>query len=53
VLEAYRGADGMGVHFLGPLAEKVLRVSPPLTIQPNEIDQGFALLTKAWDRIGG
>lgn len=51
VLEAYRGADGMGVHFLGPLAEKVLRVSPPLTIHPTEIDEAFALLTKAWDRI--
>lgn len=53
VLEAYRGADGKGVHFLGPLAGKALRVSPPLTIQPDEVDLAFALLTKAWDRIAG
>ena len=51
VLEAYRGVDGKGVHFLGPLAGKVLRVSPPLTITAAELNEAFALLEKAWARI--
>ena len=51
VLEAYRGAGGMGVHFLGPLADKVLRVSPPLVISEAELDEAFAVLDEAWARI--
>jgi 4-aminobutyrate aminotransferase-like enzyme len=51
VLEAYLATEKKGVHFLGPLAEKVLRVSPPLTITPEELDAAFALLRKAWARI--
>jgi 4-aminobutyrate aminotransferase-like enzyme len=51
VLEAYRGAGKQGVHFLGPLAGKVLRVSPPLTITREHLDTAFAILEKAWSRI--
>lgn len=51
VLEAYRGAGRMGVHFLGPLAGKVLRVSPPLTISPEELSMALGVLSKAWTRI--
>ena len=51
VLEAYRASEKKGVHFLGPLAEKVLRVSPPLIITEEEINVAFALLEKAWARI--
>lgn len=55
VLEAYRGATedgaGAGVHFLGPLAGKVLRVSPPLVITPEEIAQAFDILHAAWARL--
>jgi 4-aminobutyrate aminotransferase-like enzyme len=51
VLEAYRGTGKKGVHFLGPLAGKVLRVSPPLVITEGEIDDAFAILHKAWGRI--
>lgn len=51
VLEAYRGNGRKGVHFLGPLAEKVLRVSPPLTITAEEIEEAAAILNKAWKRI--
>ena len=38
VLEAYRGGSpkGDGVHLLGPLAGKVVRISPPLVITPTE-----------------
>jgi len=51
VLEAYRATDKRGVHFLGPLAGKVLRVSPPLIISDEEIEQAFALIQTAWQRI--
>ncbi len=51
VLEAYRGTGKKGVHFLGPLADKVLRVSPPLTITEKELDEAFAILRKAWRRV--
>ncbi|MBM3289722.1 MAG: aspartate aminotransferase family protein, partial [Candidatus Hydrogenedentes bacterium] len=43
VLEAYRGVEGKGVHFLGPLAGKVLRVSPPLIVTQNDLDEAFAI----------
>lgn len=51
VLEAYRGNGKRGVHFLGPLAKKVVRVSPPLTITAEEIDDAVELTAKAWSRI--
>lgn len=51
VLEAYRGHGKKGVHFLGPLAKKVLRVSPPLIITRAELDEAFKLLQKAWKRV--
>ena len=52
VLEAYRGVDNKGVHFLGPLAKKVLRVSPPLIITKAELDEAFALLHQCFNRVG-
>lgn len=52
VLEAYRGDGESGVHFLGPLAGNVLRVSPPLTTSKDEIDEAFELIDHAWSRIG-
>ncbi|GMV94229.1 MAG: aspartate aminotransferase family protein [Candidatus Hydrogenedentota bacterium] len=52
VLEAYRGANSKGVHFLGPLAQKVLRVSPPLIISESEIAQALEILRNAWTRVG-
>ncbi|MEX2015266.1 MAG: aminotransferase class III-fold pyridoxal phosphate-dependent enzyme, partial [Candidatus Hydrogenedentales bacterium] len=51
VLEAYRGVGGEGVHLLGPLAEKVLRVSPPLTITPAELARAGAILRQCWARV--
>ncbi|MCX5770734.1 MAG: aminotransferase class III-fold pyridoxal phosphate-dependent enzyme, partial [Candidatus Hydrogenedentes bacterium] len=51
VLEAYYGVNGEGVHLLGPLAGKVLRVSPPLVITGREINQAIAILEKAWERV--
>jgi len=53
VLEAYYGVGKTGVHFLGPLAGKVLRVSPPLTVTREELGAAFAILKTAWARISG
>ncbi len=52
VLEAYRAKAKKGVHFLGPLAGKVLRVSPPLVITREEVEEAFVLIAEAWGRIG-
>ncbi|MEZ6066486.1 MAG: hypothetical protein R3B90_12435 [Planctomycetaceae bacterium] len=40
----YRGRDGVGIHLLGPLASKVLRISPPLTMTMTEAEQSLQLL---------
>ena len=39
VLACYRGdgADGDGIHLLGPLAKKVVRIAPPLVITAAEV----------------
>jgi 4-aminobutyrate aminotransferase-like enzyme len=39
--------DGIGLHMMGPLASKVIRVSPPLVIAPEEIRLGLSLMRKA------
>ena len=46
VLACYRGdaSGGDGIHLLGPLAKKVVRVSPPLVITPDEATAAVALL---------
>jgi 4-aminobutyrate aminotransferase-like enzyme len=36
VLACYRGAGGEGIHLLGPLAKKVLRIAPPLVLTEAE-----------------
>jgi 4-aminobutyrate aminotransferase-like enzyme len=36
VLACYRGLDGQGIHLLGPLAQKVLRIAPPLILSEAE-----------------
>jgi 4-aminobutyrate aminotransferase-like enzyme len=41
---AYKGVNNEGLHILGPLARKVLRVSPPLVITEAEAQQGMDLL---------
>ena len=55
VKECYQGEDGVGVHFLGALAGKVLRVSPPLTITHEQaqhsLDLVYSLLSRLADRL--
>ncbi|MDA1191566.1 MAG: aspartate aminotransferase family protein [Candidatus Poribacteria bacterium] len=41
------------LHLLGPLAKKVLRVSPPLTIQEHELHDGLERMRRALKRVEG
>jgi 4-aminobutyrate aminotransferase-like enzyme len=52
VLAAYEGdASGDGVHLLGPLSKKVVRVSPPLTITQEEACSAVSILKRAAERL--
>jgi 4-aminobutyrate aminotransferase-like enzyme len=47
VLACYRGApggSGDGIHLLGPLAKKVVRIAPPLVIGEPEAREALALM---------
>jgi 4-aminobutyrate aminotransferase/(S)-3-amino-2-methylpropionate transaminase len=44
VLACYRGDSGDGIHLLGPLAKKVLRIAPPLVITEQEAKEALALM---------
>ncbi|MCC6421583.1 MAG: aminotransferase class III-fold pyridoxal phosphate-dependent enzyme [Gemmataceae bacterium] len=44
VLACYRGDGGDGIHLLGALAKKVLRVAPPLVITEQEARAAMALM---------
>ena len=46
VLACYRGASGDGIHLLGPLAKKVLRIAPPLVISEEEAATALRLMHK-------
>jgi 4-aminobutyrate aminotransferase-like enzyme len=53
VLAAYQGdgEGGDGLHFLGPLAKKVIRASPPLVITPTQARSALDLLTRSARRL--
>ncbi len=55
VLASYLGdtPEGEGVHLLGPLSKKVVRISPPLTITPLEATKAIDLLTRSAHRLLG
>jgi 4-aminobutyrate aminotransferase-like enzyme len=46
VLACYRGADGSGdgIHLLGPLAKKVIRIAPPLVLTEAEARDSLGLM---------
>lgn len=45
VLKCYRGnSEGKGIHLLGPLAGKVIRIAPPLTMTVDEAQDAVKLL---------
>lgn len=53
VLACYRGAGGDGIHLLGALAKKVLRVAPPLTITEAEAAASIELLYRLVAPLAG
>jgi 4-aminobutyrate aminotransferase-like enzyme len=44
VLACYLGDGGDGIHLLGPLAKKVLRIAPPLVITEQEAGAALELM---------
>ena len=44
VLACYRGESNVGIHLLGALARKVLRIAPPLVITEADAEQAMALM---------
>jgi 4-aminobutyrate aminotransferase-like enzyme len=44
VLACYRGDGKHGIHLLGPLANKVLRIAPPLVVTEQEAQAVMALM---------
>ena len=51
VLACYRADGGDGIHLLGPLSKKVVRIAPPLVITQDEAKASMALLEKAARRM--
>jgi 4-aminobutyrate aminotransferase-like enzyme len=53
VLACYHGNNmgGDGIHLLGPLAKKVVRIAPPLVITKEEAAEAVSLMTAAAHRI--
>ena len=52
VLACYRGEDGGdGIHLLGPLAKKVIRVAPPLVITEEEAREASGLMFRVLGRL--
>jgi 4-aminobutyrate aminotransferase-like enzyme len=52
VLACYRGdpSSGDGIHLLGPLAKKVVRIAPPLVLAEKEAEDSLALMNKTLAR---
>ena len=46
VLACYYGDGATGIHLLGPLAKKVLRIAPPLVITEQEATEAMNLMQK-------
>ncbi len=44
VLACYLGKGGDGIHLLGPLAKKVVRIAPPLVITEDEAREAMRLM---------
>ena len=46
VLACYRGAGNDGIHLLGPLAKKVVRIAPPLVLTDAEAHASMELMAR-------
>jgi 4-aminobutyrate aminotransferase-like enzyme len=47
VLACYLGEKNVGIHLLGPLAKKVLRIAPPIVITEQEAEDAAGLMYRA------
>jgi 4-aminobutyrate aminotransferase-like enzyme len=53
VLACYRGVGGDGVHLLGPLSKKVVRIAPPLVITEQQAAESLELMYRAVATLAG
>jgi 4-aminobutyrate aminotransferase-like enzyme len=53
VLACYFGDGGDGIHLLGPLAKKVLRIAPPLVITETQATEVTALMHQLLAKCAG
>lgn len=54
IRECYLGEnDGDGIHLLGALAGKVIRISPPMTMTIDQADESLSLFSRLIDRTAG
>ncbi|MCS7167488.1 MAG: aminotransferase class III-fold pyridoxal phosphate-dependent enzyme [Gemmatales bacterium] len=51
VLECYLGDGPTGIHLLGPLAKKVIRIAPPLVITPEQAHTAMGLMYRWASRL--
>ncbi|MCS6976694.1 MAG: aspartate aminotransferase family protein [Gemmatales bacterium] len=51
VLACYRGNGSTGVHLLGPLAKKVVRIAPPLVITVEQANQALRIMSRAAESL--
>lgn len=51
VLACYRGEGNVGIHLLGPLAKKVIRIAPPLVISESEAAEAMGLMGLILGRV--
>jgi 4-aminobutyrate aminotransferase-like enzyme len=51
VLACYLGDTGAGIHLLGPLAKKVLRIAPPIVITEEEAADAIGLMYRVLKKI--
>lgn len=51
VLACYMGEGENGIHLLGPLARKVLRIAPPLILTEQEAEEAGALMRRCLARL--
>ena len=51
VLACYRGVGNVGIHLLGPLAKKVIRIAPPLVISEQEATQAMNLMHELFANV--
>jgi 4-aminobutyrate aminotransferase-like enzyme len=51
VLACYRGEGEEGIHLLGPLAKKVLRVAPPLVLTEKQAEAAGRLMNRLLSKV--